>query len=113
MEAILNNKAEPAVGEERVAALTASDRKNWANIRETVFNKGANRVSLRTIESAAFVLSLDVEPFEFDLSEPKKLDRFGTILLHGKGCDRWFDKSFTVCVGTNGRVCLYKENFKK
>lgn len=62
---------------------------------------------MHTIESAAFVLSLDDEPFEFDINKPEKLDRFGSVLLHGKGCDRWFDKSFTVCVGTNGRVRLF------
>lgn len=68
------------------------------------FRLGLNRVSLHIIESAAFVLSLDDEPFEFDINKPEKLDKFGSILLHGKGCDRWFDKSFTVCVGSNGRV---------
>lgn len=104
MESILKSSSKPADGEERLAALTAGDRKNWANIRETVFAQGVNRASLHTIESAAFVLSMDEEPFEFDLKAPEKLDRFGTILLHGKGCDRWFDKSFTVCVGSNGRV---------
>jgi hypothetical protein len=36
--------------------------------------------------------------------DPKKLDQFGQILLHGKGYDRWFDKSFTLCIGSNGRV---------
>ena len=104
MESILNSTAQPVVGEERVAALTAWERQKWANVRETVFNKGTNRVALQTVESAAFVLSLDDEPFEFDVNAPSKLDKFGTVLLHGKGCDRWFDKSFTVCVGTNGRV---------
>lgn len=29
--------------------------------------------------------------------------------MHGKGYDRWFDKSFTLCVGTNGRVSLSKK----
>lgn len=108
MESILNSTSSPAAGEERLASLTAGDRKNWTNIRETVFSQGVNRASLHTIESAAFVLSMDEEPFEFDLKAPEKLDRFGAILLHGKGCDRWFDKSFTVCVGSNGRVIYAK-----
>ena len=25
-------------------------------------------------------------------------------MLHGHGTDRWFDKSFTLCVGRNGRI---------
>lgn len=24
--------------------------------------------------------------------------------MTGKGYDRWFDKSFTLCIGSNGRV---------
>lgn len=105
MEAILNSTDNnPAIGEERLAALTAGDRKIWANARNSQFNKGVNRTSLHAIESAAFIISLDDEPFEFDINQPEKLDHFGAALLHGKGCDRWFDKSFTVCIGSNGRV---------
>lgn len=104
MEAILKADAQPVVGEARVAALTSGNRKEWAEIRETVFAKGVNRASLMAIESAAFVLSLDDQPFEFDIKAPEKLDKFGTLLLHGTGCDRWFDKSFTLCIGSNGRV---------
>lgn len=36
--------------------------------------------------------------------DPSKLDNYGKILFHGKGYDRWFDKSFTLCIGNNGRV---------
>lgn len=104
MEAILKADAQPVIGEAKVAALTSGNRKDWANIRDTVFAKGVNRASLLAIESAAFVLSLDDQPFEFDVKAPEKLDKFGTLLLHGTGCDRWFDKSFTLCIGSNGRV---------
>lgn len=106
LEQILSNNATPEHGEEFLASLTAWDRTKWANAREKYFAKGANKVSLYLIESAAFVLSLDDEPFEFDLSQPEKLDHFGRQLLHGKGCDRWFDKSFTLCVASNGRVSV-------
>lgn len=27
--------------------------------------------------------------------------------MTGKGYDRWFDKSFTLCIGSNGRVRIY------
>lgn len=106
LEQILSSNETPTHGEEFVAALTAWDRSKWAAAREKYFSKGANKVALYLVESAAFVLSLDDEPFEFDLSQPEKLDHFGRQLLHGKGCDRWFDKSFTLCVASNGRVCL-------
>lgn len=104
LEQIINSTATPEHGEEFLAALTAWDRTKWANARERFFAKGANKVSLYLVESAAFVLSLDDESYDFDLSQPEKLDRFGRQLLHGKGCDRWFDKSFTLCVASNGRV---------
>lgn len=48
-------------------------------------------------------LLLDVCIFFFK-NDPSKLDQYGKILLHGKGYDRWFDKSFTLCIGNNGRV---------
>lgn len=104
LDAILKADATPVAGEERLAALTAGERQEWYSIRERVFGKGVNRASLHAIESAAFVLSLDDAAFEFDVNHPEKLDKFGAVLLHGKGCDRWFDKSFTLCVGSNGRV---------
>lgn len=106
LEQILNTKAAPTDGEEYLASLTAWDRTKWANAREKYFSKGANKVSLFLMESAAFVLSLDDEPFNFDIAQPEKLDEFGRKLLHGKGCDRWFDKSFTLCVASNGRVSI-------
>lgn len=105
-EQILQAKATPIHGEEFLASLTAWDRTKWAQAREKYFSRGINKTSLYLIESAAFVVSLDDEPFEFDLARPEKLDNFGRQLLHGKGCDRWFDKSFTLCIATNGRVSL-------
>lgn len=104
---ILENKATPVRGEEFLASLTAWDRTKWAEAREKYFSKGVNKTSLFLVEAAAFVVALDEEPYEFDLSQPEKLDRFAANLLHGKGCDRWFDKSFTLCVGSNGRVSDY------
>uniref|UniRef100_A0A1I8NSM7 carnitine O-palmitoyltransferase n=1 Tax=Stomoxys calcitrans TaxID=35570 RepID=A0A1I8NSM7_STOCA len=110
MEEILNSKATPLPGEEHLAALTAWNRSKWAEVRNTYFTRGVNRVSLHTVESAAFVVSLDDIPFEFDLNRPELLDNFGKTLLHGNGYNRWFDKSFTVCVGTNGRVGFNAEH---
>lgn len=66
MQAILDNKTEPLPGEERLAALTAGERTHWANTRQEFFFKGTNRVSLDAIEKAAFIVSLDDEPYEFD-----------------------------------------------
>lgn len=111
LEEILNGKSTPAEGEEHLASLTAWDRQKWANARERYFSRGANKASLRLVESAAFVVALDDEPYEYDLAKPELLDQFGRKLLHGKGCDRWFDKSFTLCVASNGRVSISTYEF--
>ena len=48
-------------GEEQVAALTAGKRVPWAEARTKYFQAGTNARSLKTIESAAFAVSLDDE----------------------------------------------------
>ncbi|XP_014240868.1 carnitine O-palmitoyltransferase 1, liver isoform isoform X1 [Cimex lectularius] len=107
---ILEDKSEPVEGEEKLAALTAGERTHWANTRQEHFFKGTNRHSLDAIEKSAFVVALDDIPYEFDEKEPHKLDIYGRNLLHGKGYDRWFDKSFTLCVGNNGRIGFNSEH---
>jgi len=110
MNMILEDTSAPAAGEERLAALTAGERSAWANARTEFFFKGTNRVSLDAIEKSACVVVLDDVPYEFDENDTSKLDNYGHILLHGKGYDRWFDKSFTLCIGTNGRIGFNAEH---
>ena len=95
--------------ENRLAALTAWNRTKWAQAREKFFATGINKVSLNDIESAAFVMVLDDEPFIYDKnSSPIEYGAYGRQLLHGNGNNRWFDKSFNFCVGSNGKVSLCK-----
>ncbi|KAL0280460.1 UNVERIFIED_CONTAM: hypothetical protein PYX00_001740 [Menopon gallinae] len=110
MQQILDDKSPAVEAEEKIAALTAGDRVHWAQTRQSYFFKGPNRIALDTVEKSAFVVCLDDIPYEFDKDEPSKLDQYGRILLHGKGYDRWFDKSFTLCVGTNGRIGFNAEH---
>ena len=79
---------------------TASERDLWAFIREKYFSSGTNRSSLSIIESSAFCLALDDEPFE--TTDVDSLNKFAKAMLHGKGYDRWFDKSFCLVVASNG-----------
>jgi carnitine O-palmitoyltransferase 1, liver isoform len=110
LDFILKKNAISTREENNLASLTAWNRTKWAQTRNKFFATGINKTSLNEIESAAFVLVLDEEPFEFDLkSSPSKYGKYGKQLLIGKGCDRWFDKSFNFCVGTNGKV--RKEKF--
>jgi len=101
---ILDDPQKPAKGEEQLAALTAGDRVPWAKARAEFFSVGVNKSSLHAIEKAAFVLAFDDEPQDFDKKEPQKLDNFGCAMLHGNGYNRWFDKSFTLVVSSNGRI---------
>lgn len=75
-------------GEADLAALTAGKRIPWADVRRTHFQHGVNGRSLKTIESAAFCLSLDEESPTLDTSE--NLSKYAKSLLHGKTTDRWY-----------------------
>ena len=49
-----------------LAALTAGKRMAWASARQEFFFKGVNRHSLDAIEKAAFIVTLDDFPYDFD-----------------------------------------------
>lgn len=110
MEEILKSTDSSSEHEDLLASLTAWNRTKWSQIRNTMFNKGINRISLHTIETAAFVVSLDDVPYETNIYKGAQLDSFGKALLHGNGHDRWFDKSFNLCIGTNGRMGFNAEH---
>ncbi|XP_025099483.1 carnitine O-palmitoyltransferase 1, liver isoform-like isoform X1 [Pomacea canaliculata] len=110
IQRILDDDSPPAPGEEHLAALTAVERVPWAKARKEYFSKGKNKASLDAIEKAAFVLSLDTEEQDYCPDDPTALDRYGQAMLHGKGYDRWFDKSFTLVVCPNGRVGFNAEH---
>lgn len=67
MQQILDDKSEPVIGEERLAALTAGERSHWAHMRQTMFNRGHNRTSLHCIERAAFVVCLGEKILQYNL----------------------------------------------
>lgn len=104
-EHILNSKETSSRPEKHLASLTAWDRTKWAQTRDRFFSSGLNKKTLEIVESAAFFVALDEEPFTYSLkSSPTEFGHFGGQLLHGKGYDRWFDKSFNLCVSSNARV---------
>lgn len=110
LDEIVNSKSKPVPGEEHLASLTAWNRTKWAEVRHTYFNKGINRVSLQTIDTAAFFMSLDDDAYGTDIHEEGALDSYGKSMLHGNGHNRWFDKSFNVCVGRNGKIGFNAEH---
>lgn len=110
MEEILRSNEPSSSNEDLLASLTAWNRTKWAQVRNSMFNKGINRISLHTIESAAFIVSLDDEAYETDIFKGGRLDGFGKTMLHGNGHNRWFDKNFNLCIGTNGRIGFNAEH---
>lgn len=109
-ENILNGELTPAPGEEKLAIFTAGDRTHWATARKKFFNAGVNKTSLRTIERAAFVIILDENEHDYDPNDSSKLDAFAHNLLHGKGYDRWFDKSINFIILKNGKCGINTEH---
>jgi carnitine O-palmitoyltransferase 1 len=107
---IINGDLSPAPGEEKLAIFTAGERTHWANARKKYFSSGVNKTSLRIIERAAFVVILDENEHGYDPNDPSKLDAFAHTLLHGKGYDRWFDKSINFIVLKNGKVGINTEH---
>lgn len=107
LEWIVNTKEIASHAETYLASLTAWNRTKWAEVRDEHFSSGVNKHSLDVIESAAFVLILNDEPFYMeldDLSKRDKLHDYAKQCIHGKVYNYWFDKSFCVNVGTNGKV---------
>lgn len=104
LDRIVDDPEPTTGGEEFISSLTTLDRTSWAKARaEHLLSNPTNKQSLKIIESAALVLILEDDDFEFDKNDPSKLDRFGQLLLHGKGNDRWYDKSLSLIVSRTGR----------
>ncbi|KIH54090.1 hypothetical protein ANCDUO_15763 [Ancylostoma duodenale] len=109
-EAILNQEIDQLPVERHLAVLTAGERTHWARTRRAYFRSGINKTSLNDIERAAFVVILDDEEVSYDKNDSSKLDRWAHNLLHGKGHDRWFDKSCNIIISKNAHVGINAEH---
>ncbi|XP_021022559.1 carnitine O-palmitoyltransferase 1, brain isoform isoform X1 [Mus caroli] len=106
---ILDDPSPACPLEEHLAALTAAPRSMWAQVRESVKTHAAT--ALEAVEGAAFFVSLDSEPAGLTREDPAaSLDAYAHTLLAGRGHDRWFDKSFTLIVFSNGKLGLSVEH---
>lgn len=104
LQMIIDDPREPAPGERHLAALTATDRSEWARVRHKYFAHGPNGEALAIIERASFVCVLDDVDVGYDPNDPEPLDMYAKWLLCGDGSNRWCDKSFTLIVTRNGRI---------
>uniref|UniRef100_A0A452FUU4 Carnitine O-palmitoyltransferase 1, muscle isoform n=2 Tax=Capra hircus TaxID=9925 RepID=A0A452FUU4_CAPHI len=107
---ILDDPSPPQPGEERLAALTAGGRVEWAQARQAFFSSGKNKAALDAIERAAFFVALDEESHHYDPEDEASLSLYGKALLHGNCYNRWFDKSFTLISFKNGQLGLNTEH---
>ncbi|XP_012788679.1 carnitine O-palmitoyltransferase 1, muscle isoform isoform X2 [Sorex araneus] len=107
---ILDDPSPPQPGEEKLAALTAGGREEWAYARCKFFGSGKNRASLDAIERAAFFVALDEESHQYNPEDEASLSLYGKALLHGNCYNRWFDKSFTLVAFKNGKLGLNTEH---
>jgi carnitine O-palmitoyltransferase 1 len=104
LDLILKSKEKSSHGEEYLASLTSWDRTKWAETRNKHFSTGINKISIEEIESSAFLLILEDETFEIGSDSSQIGKDYVINCLHGKIYNRWFDKSFSMSVATNGRV---------
>ncbi|XP_063456578.1 palmitoyl thioesterase CPT1C isoform X2 [Pan paniscus] len=106
---ILDDPSPACPHEEHLAALTAAPRGTWAQVRTSLKTQAAE--ALEAVEGAAFFVSLDAEPAGLTREDPAaSLDAYAHALLAGRGHDRWFDKSFTLIVFSNGKLGLSVEH---
>ncbi|XP_021101441.1 carnitine O-palmitoyltransferase 1, brain isoform isoform X2 [Heterocephalus glaber] len=106
---ILDDPSPACPHEEHLAALTAAPRGLWAQLRQTLKTRAAH--ALEAVEGAAFFVSLDPEPAGLTREDPAgSLDAYAHALLAGRGHDRWFDKSFTLIIFSNGKLGLSVEH---
>lgn len=111
IEQILATKNDEKSSEKFISSLTGLNRTKWAQIRNEYFSNGTNKNSLEVIENSAFVVSLDEEAFFYDLnSSSYEYGKYGKQLLVGNGMNRWFDKSFNLCVGSNGKAGVHADH---
>ncbi|KAL4660088.1 carnitine O-palmitoyltransferase 2, mitochondrial [Arapaima gigas] len=82
--------------------LTTENRDVWASLRDKLVDMG-NSEALTLVDSALFCLCLDDEPMRDHIHTSHNM-------LHGDGCNRWFDKSFSIIVAKDGTASINFEH---
>jgi carnitine O-palmitoyltransferase 2 len=87
-----------------VGYLTSLPRDEWASLRSSLAAADpANAAALRAIDEAVFAVCLDD-------AAPEELGQVNRTMLHGKGTDRWLDKSFQLIVTANAKAAINFEH---
>lgn len=98
---ILDDKTPPS--EHPIGVLTTEDRNTWAKARQHLENIG-NVDVLSLIDSGIFTLCFD------DVEIAGDLNFLLCHFLHSDGCNRWFDKSFSMLITKDAYAALNFEH---
>lgn len=85
-----------------IGVLTSENRDVWAGLREKLVANG-NGALLQTVDSALFCLCLDDETMRDHIHVSHNM-------LHGDGCNRWYDKSFSIIIAKDGNAAINFEH---
>lgn len=85
-----------------LGVLTSENRDVWASLREKLVAAGNGQL-LQTVDSALFCLCLDEETMRDHI-------HISHNMLHGDGCNRWYDKSFSIILAKDGNAAINFEH---
>ncbi|XP_028260185.1 carnitine O-palmitoyltransferase 2, mitochondrial [Parambassis ranga] len=85
-----------------LGVLTSENRDVWAGLREKLIAAG-NAEDLQIVDSALFCLCLDDESMQNHI-------QISHNMLHGDGCNRWYDKSFSIILTKDGQAAINFEH---
>lgn len=85
-----------------LGVLTSENRDVWARLRDRLVAAG-NAEVLQLVDGALFCLCLDDESMRDHIHTSHNM-------LHGDGCNRWYDKSFSVIVTKDGQAAINFEH---
>lgn len=85
-----------------LGVLTSENRDVWAGLRDKLIAAG-NGEALRVVDSAIFCLCLDDESMRDHI-------QISHNMLHGDGCNRWYDKSFSIIMTKDGQAAINFEH---
>ncbi|XP_029904807.1 carnitine O-palmitoyltransferase 2, mitochondrial [Myripristis murdjan] len=85
-----------------LGVLTSENRDVWAGLRDKLLAAG-NGETLQVVDSALFCLCLDDETMRDHI-------HISHNMLHGDGCNRWYDKSFSVILTKDGQAAINFEH---
>ncbi|KAM4629052.1 carnitine O-palmitoyltransferase 2, mitochondrial [Polymixia lowei] len=85
-----------------LGVLTSENRDVWAGLRDKLLAAG-NGETLKVVDSAIFCLCLDDENMRDHI-------QISHNMLHGDGCNRWYDKSFSIILTKDGQAAINFEH---